>query len=199
MQILLLGVDKQSNTEKTMAGQGIVDYSPGMLGGMLLCLSLIFLLYLADWQPGPVWLNLHTSQFFFTVLQTLLVFFVCWLAALVCSPAGHRRGRAVSYHATNEAIRWMILYPGALLVLLTLLLLTAQTLHSHPWPSPLLAALLLLALLRFWPQGCSLPWLLVHRRRPRPLARTILVDFLAPQLPAPSEVGDENPALDPNR
>jgi len=198
MQMLLLGVDKKSRAENALAGLKIADHSPGMLGGMILSLSLVFLLYLAGWQSGPAWLNLHTLSFSLTALQTLLMFAVCWLAALMCSPAGHRHGRAASYQVTNEATRWMLLYPGALFGLLTLLLMIVETLRGHPWPAPLLTALLLLVFLRFWPQIFNLPWLFLYIRRSRPLARTILVGFVAPQTPPAPEAGDEDSPPDPN-
>lgn len=199
MQMLLLGVDKESRTENAPAGLRRADHSPGMLGGMILSLSLVFLLYLTGWQPGPSWLHLHTPLFFLLALQTLVVLFVCWLTALICSPAGHRHGRVVSYQVTNEACRWMLLYAGALFGLLTLLLIIVEALRGHPWPAPLLAALVLLIFLRFCPQVFNLPWLFAHIHRSRPPVRTILVDFIAPQTLPPPESGGEDTPPGPNR
>lgn len=198
MQILLLGVDKKSN--ETLPARRHPLYSPGMLGAVSVYLLLSFLWYLVGWQPGPAWLDLHTSRPNFIAIQALLVLILCWLSALACSPAGYRHGRAAAENATNKAIGWMLFYPGTLFAFLTLLLLIIQTLHGHPWPAPLLAALALLVPLRFWPQSFDLPWLFVHVHPPRPLAATTLVDFFALQDGhSPVSADDDRQSLDPNR
>lgn len=199
MQILLLGVDKKNRQQKNLPGQQTHEHSPGALGAIFVGQALVFLWYIAGWQPGPAWLDLHSSHPYVIVVQTLLLLFVCWLCALVCSQAGYRYGRTAAQYATNQAIRWMLLYPGVLAVLLTLLLLIIQILHTHPWPAPLLATLLLLVLLRFWPQGFDLPRLLLRVRRPAPAAITTLVDLFALQNIPASAAGDEKPPPAPKR
>lgn len=206
MQLLLLKIDeKHKNTlQPNLQQPSLADYTPGMLGGILCCVLLVALLYLWPRHVNIALLDLHTGNWEVISAQTLLIFFLCCVSSLACSPLNYRSsGRNTqAQQNTTEAIQWMLrIFLSTLLVLAALLFLL-KSLRGHPWPAPLIAFLPALALLYFYPYLLNLAWvrdqMRSYQQRRRPLTATRLVDLSPPQ---PEQIGqtiiDASPP-DPN-